>query len=165
MSAITPDQFREQIVMPVKSKCRCSVPGFQKLISFNFEDYGISPTLLWDSEILIHEVIRNGFEPIDEGIHSQGEFSRRYRCPVCERVCVERSAEFSINMYRSYVLFHDDLRSQSATFVLGWRGFDSTDFQRIHDFTKTEDVKSYFQSITETDSQNPDAGNPAKAGS
>ncbi len=164
MNAITPDQFREQIVAPVKSACRCSVPGFQKLISFNFEDYGISPTLLWDSEILIHEVIRNGFEPIDESIQRQGEFARRYRCPVCARVCVEKYAEFSINMYRSYVLFQDDLRSKSATFILGLRGFDSNDFQRIHDFTKTEDMKSYFTSITQTNSEQVDAGNRAKPG-
>ena len=99
MEPLTHDQFISNVVAVVKKECRCSIPGFQKIVSFNFEDYGIAPTLLWDSEILIQEIIRNGFVALDEGVQHQGDSKRRYRCPSCERSCTEIYTEYSINMY------------------------------------------------------------------
>ena len=148
MNSLTPDQFRNDIVAAVKKDCRCATPGFQKIISFNFEDYGIAPTLLWDSEILIHEIIRSDFEALDEGIQRQGDSKRRYRCGVCGRTCTETYTEFSINMYRSFVLFDEDLRASTAEFVLGFRGFDVNDFDRITDFSRADNLDSYLSQLT-----------------
>lgn len=153
MEPITPDQFNSNVVAAVKEACRCDVAGFQKLISFNFEDYGIAPTLLWDSEILIHEVIRNGFEALDEGIQRQGDSRRRYRCKVCCRICTETYTEYSINMYRSFVLFEEDLRASEGEYVLGLRGFEEKDFDKITDFARSEDFDSYLASLTKNKSE------------
>ena len=153
MEPLTPDQFNSDVVAAVKQECRCGVPGFQKIVSFNFEDYGIAPTLLWDSEILIQEVIRNGFEAIDEGIQRQGDSRRRYRCRICGRICTETYTEFSINMYRSFVLFEDDLRAAEAKYVLGLRGFEEKDFDKITDFQRSEDFGSYLASLTKPNSE------------
>ena len=149
MQPLTPDQFTSDVVAEVKKDCRCSVPGFQKIISFNFQDYGIAPTLLWDSEILIQEIIRNGFDALDEGIQHQGVCMRRYRCPRCRRTCTETYTEYSINMYRSFVLFDDDLRASQAKYVLGYRGFESKDFDKITDFSRASDFDLYLANLTE----------------
>ncbi len=62
---MTPDEFRQavlpQVVAAWDDHCFCTCPGFQKLVSFNFRDYGIGPTGLADSEILIDELIRQRF--------------------------------------------------------------------------------------------------------
>ena len=144
----TPDQFKDEVVSVIRGQCRCEVPAFQKLISFNFEDYQIAPTLLWDSEILIHEVIREGFEPLDEGIQRQGESRRRYQCRDCLRTCTESYSEYSINMYRSFVLFDDDCRAGRTEYLLGFRGFEEKDFEKIADFSRSSDLTSYIANLT-----------------
>lgn len=148
MQPLTPDQFTSDVVAVVKKECRCSIPGFQKIVSFNFEDYGIAPTLLWDSEILIQEIIRSEFDALDEGVQHQGDSKRRYRCPSCGRSCTETYTEFSINMYRSFVLFDQDLRSSHSEYVLGYRGFEQKDFDKIPDFSRSLDFDLYLANLT-----------------
>jgi hypothetical protein len=153
MNSLTPDQFKSAVVAVVKQRCRCAVPGFQKIVSFNFEDYGIAPTLLWDSEILIQEVIRNGFEALNEGIQRHGDSKRRYQCRICGRVCTATYTEYSINMYRSFVLFEEDLRASEGEYVLGLRGFEEKDFDKITDFKRSENFDSYLASLTNPNSE------------
>jgi hypothetical protein len=153
MKPFTREQFAQEIVGEMKKACRCASPAFQKIISFNFEDYGIAPTLLWDSEILIQEIIHSEFDAIDEWGRRQGDSVRRYRCRICARICTETYTDFSINMYRSFVIFDDDLRSSEAKYVLGFRGFEEKGFERITDFSKSEDIDGYLASLIHDNSE------------
>ncbi|MFC5049065.1 hypothetical protein ACFPK9_15915 [Rubritalea spongiae] len=149
MSAFTPARYIEEVIQEIKNECRCAVPGFQKIISFNFEDYGISPTLLWDAEILIQHVIRDGdFVPMDEGIQRHGDSIRHFKCKSCGRICTETYTEYSINMYRSFVIFDEDLRSSKINYALGYRGFEQSDFDKITDFIKSTDDANYIANLT-----------------
>lgn len=149
MEPLSYSEFISDVLPHLKNECRCGNPAFQKLISFNFEDYGIKPCSLLDSEFLIQEIVRNTFEPLEEGNHWQGESKRQFRCRICHRVCTETYSEYSISMYRSFVLFDDDLRSERGTFVLGYRAFDDGEFDKVSDFSIASDLSSYLASLTE----------------
>ena len=62
---MTPDEFHHSILPTILTAwergCFCHSPGFLKLVSFNFEDYGIGPMAVVDSEILIAEIIGRRF--------------------------------------------------------------------------------------------------------
>ena len=140
---ITQEQYLE-LIEPLTTQCQCASPKFQKLVSFNFQDYSISPTSLWDSEILIQKNVRERFTALDDWSNDVGESYRRYECPICKRVCRESYAEYSINMYRSYLTFEEDIRAEDALYLTGLRGFNRTEFESIKDFTHTTDQEAYL---------------------
>jgi hypothetical protein len=133
-----------------ESGCFCRSPGFLKLLSFNFEDYKIGPVGLADSEILIHEIIRGRFtrdgEPSSDGM---GTTQQSYLCPNCGARCRETYAEYSISMYRSFVLF-ENAPEMAATGVhlVGFYGFQQSDFAKIHDFRPAADDAEFITAIT-----------------
>lgn len=139
---ITQEQYLE-LIAPFASKCLCASPKFQKLVSFNFEDYTTSPISLWDSEVLIQKNIRERFTALDDWSNDVGESYRNYECPTCKRKCKEAYAEYSINMYRSYVTFEENLRSKSVSFLTGFRSFTGTKYDGIKDFVFTADQTFY----------------------
>lgn len=62
---MTPDEFQKRILPPIFSaweeRCFCRNHSFLKLVSFDFEDYGIGPLALMDSEIVIQAIIGRRF--------------------------------------------------------------------------------------------------------
>lgn len=149
---MTPDNFRESVLPALKDawqqNCFCSNRAFQKLVSFNFDDYGIGPTGLADSEILIDEIIRQNFDKLESANAGGGRVKQSYRCPQCDTTCSEHYREFSINMYQSYVLFNDQPSpSPRALFLVGWFGFKSDEFDKIHDFEKAPSIEQFLQQL------------------
>lgn len=132
------------LIAPLKQRCCCSSPVFQKLVSFNFEDYAIPPTALWDTEILIRELIRNEFRPLDDGIREQENLHQRYECKRCRRICRVTHAEYSISLDRSYARFENDLRAPAANYLLDFRGLEEAAISNVHDFRKREDGQGYI---------------------
>jgi hypothetical protein len=140
---ITQEQYLE-LIEPLTKQCLCASPNFQKLVSFNFQDYSIAPTSLSDSEIFIQKNIRERFTAQSDWSNNVGEVYREYVCPICKRKCKESYAEYSINMYRSYVTFEENLKSESVSFLTGFRSFTGTKFDGIKDFEITTDRAYYL---------------------
>ena len=138
---MSPDDFRESIISHLvpawEKKCFCAIPAFRKLISFNFADYGIGPVGLVDSEMLIHEIIRQKFEKQGDTRSVQGKSIATFTCPQCKRICTDTYEDFSISMYRSYVTFDGDAPvTTGVLYLIGFFGFDGSDFAKINDFHK-----------------------------
>lgn len=153
MPPMTPDEFRQRVLPTVVAAwelaCFCRSPGFLKLLSFNFEDYGVGPVGLADSEILIHEIVRGQFtregEPTSDGM---GTTQQAYRCPKCGACGTETYAEYSISMYRSFVLF-DNAPKMSSTglYLVGFYGFEQAEFSKIHDFHQARDEDEFVTTL------------------
>ena len=149
---MTPDGFRESVLPTLKDawqqNCFCANPAFRKLLSFNFDDYGIGPTGLADSEISIDEIIRQQFEKRESKDLGGGQVKQSFRCPQCDTTCTEHFREFSINMYQSYVLFENQPPpSPHALFLVGWFGFKSDEFEKIHDFEMASSTDLFLQQL------------------
>jgi hypothetical protein len=151
---MTPDEFQKHILPTILSAwdkaCFCRSSGFLKLVSFNFEDYEIGPIALADSEILIQQIVRDHFtrdgEPTSDG---QGTTFQAYRCPQCGARCRETYAEYSISMYRSFVLFDDvSAKAPLGIYLVGFYGFNQGDFARVHDFRLASREEEFLAAMT-----------------
>jgi hypothetical protein len=150
---MTPDEFHatvlRQLVTAWFDRCFCANPGFQKLVAFDFRDYGIAPTGLADSEIVIDTIIRQRFTRQNESDSHQGETRRVYMCPQCEATCTEWYAEFSVNMRQSSVAYDRNPQLAARGFYLvGFYGFDRDDFDRITDYQEASTAEAFMREIT-----------------
>ncbi len=149
---MTPDEFREsvlpQIVADWDGRCFCANPGFQKLLSFSFRNYDISPSALADSEILIDAIIRQRFTQQREPRSRQGEVTQGYKCPQCGATCTELYAEFSISMYQSTVIFDlDPVLAHKGLYLVGFYGFDRNKFGKIDDFQPAATTEDFTRQL------------------
>ncbi len=112
-------------------RCLCSNRSFRKTISFDFTDYGIPPTALADSEVLISNVLRDKRRYRWDVSESASTFT----CLTCASVLVETYDEFSISMSRSTIAW-DEKQTTRGNYVVGFYGFTGADFARIADFEK-----------------------------
>lgn len=132
------------LIAPLRQRCCCGSPVFQKLVGFNFEDYSIPPTSLWDAEILIHELIRKEFLALEQGTDEQGDPLQMFQCKRCHRICRVVYCQYSINMERTYARFEDDLRAPEVCYLLGFRTFNGAELAKIFDYQKREDGQGYI---------------------
>ena len=149
---MTPEEFHETVLPAILSawdeQCFCASPGFQKLVSFDFRDYGIGPTGLADSEILIQSIIRDRFKQQER--RSEHEISTQvHLCPQCKASCTERYEEYSINMYQSSVTYdrHPN-RSATGLYLVGFYGFRQREFALVHDFQRAATVEQFVREVT-----------------
>ena len=152
---MTPDEFHETVVPEViaawQQHCFCASPGFQKLLSFDFRDYGIGPVALADAEILIDVIIRQRFARVGEAISGPGETIQDQICPKCQRRCTVRYDEFSINMARATVVFANPLtRATNGKYLVGFYGFKQDDFAKVHDFQKVATCQEFLRELKGT---------------
>ncbi len=149
---MTPDEFREsvlpQVISSWEKQCFCANPGFQKLLSFNFDDYGIGPVGLVDSEILIDAIIRQRFKRHDELESGSNAMAQSYTCPQCGATCTELYSEFSISMYQSTVTFHDEAAlATNGLYLVGFFGFKQSEFDEIGDFLRTSSIDEFINQL------------------
>lgn len=150
--SMTPDEFREivlpQIVTAWNDNCFCANPIFQKLLSFNFRDYGIGPAALADSEILIDALIRQRFTQQHEPKSHQGEITQVYKCSQCQATCTELYAEFSISMYQSMVTYDQNpTLAPSGLYLVGFYGFKQNEFGKISDFQQASTPDDFIRQL------------------
>ncbi len=145
---MTPYEYNEQVLPSIleewEKKCFCSSPGFQKIVSFNFRDYGIGPAGCADTEILIHTIIREKFTK-EGDVAGEYETRQKYRCPQCGALCTEEYADFNINMYRSFAFYEISNKGDEGLYMTGFYGFDMSEVSQIHDFSQTEDIEEYLE--------------------
>lgn len=150
---MNPDEFRDSVLPSVVAawgdRCFCGNPGFRKLISFDFRDYGIGPTALADAEILIEAIVRKRFTRQHEPESHDGETLQVYSCPQCALSCTERYAEFSISMYQSTVSYdgHPALAARGL-FLVGFYGFSRKQFEKIDDFEAAPTADEFIRRLT-----------------
>ena len=149
---MTPDEFRESVLPAIEKawqdQCLCDSPVFRKLVSFNFDDYGVGPTGLADAEILIDEIIRKKFEKTGDVTEEISSISQRFRCPRCGSACTEFWREFNINMSFSHVLFDKQpKRSDDAYYLVGFFGFARHDFANVSDFHRSPSTDDFLQRL------------------
>jgi hypothetical protein len=137
IALMTPDDFRLAIVprlaLMKPDCCLCSNRSFRKLISFEFQDYGIAPTGLADAEVLINEVLRDKLRYRLKTSNTGGTFT----CLACQSVLVETYDEYSISMSRSTIAW-DEKKTVRGSYVVGFFGFTGADYARINDFDSVE---------------------------
>lgn len=124
-----PDEF-STIVMPQISDlwskgCLCRSPGFRKLMSFHFRDYGPSPWALFDLEAICHEIVRARFREIDaeKRLSAGGGWLSTFECPTCGTGCQLTLEQFNINFECTRVKF-DGTTTRAATgvYLVGFYG-------------------------------------------
>lgn len=151
---MTPAEIRREVfpelIRAWKRRCFCASPGFQKLISFDFRDYDIiGPVGLADTEILIDEIIRERFTKAKRHQSRTSDEWPDYICPQCGAKCSVGWEDFSISMNRSVAQFDGDFpQSETGLYLVGFYGFDRSEFARIKDFRQTVDAEEYRRFIT-----------------
>ena len=69
-------------------------------------------------------------------------------CPQCGAACEKDFAEFSIAMSRSCFRFTSPGElAPTALYLVGFYGFSRDDFDKVHDFKRTESVAEFLRSI------------------
>jgi hypothetical protein len=100
---LSPEAYTAE-VLPVlvkrwQRRCFCGSPGFLKLLSFDFQDYGNVPAALLDSEIAWGAIIGKHFTPAGGWAEVGEEQQRTFRCPQCGLELRTRSEQYSISMW------------------------------------------------------------------
>jgi len=88
--------------------CPCLFPRFRKLVTFNFEDYGMVPTACLESHLIIDLALRGPkkvYRATSEPTSDQGESTWLHECSRCGSMIAEHYADYSINMFREYLDF------------------------------------------------------------
>ncbi len=154
---MTPAEFHEHVLPELLSRwerqCFCSAPGFRKLISFNFREYGdLSPLALADAEIVIQALICERFIRIENSSPQENEQTservQEFECPQCQARCTATFEQFNIHMERSFVTFAD-LRpaADEGLYLVGFFGFRADEHEKIHDFRHTMSVQEFIQAV------------------
>ena len=149
---MTPEEFRQNVLPGIVTawdkQCFCAAPGFQKLLSFDFRNYGIAPTGLADTEILINALIRQRFTPQDEPEKGTGERAQDYLCPQCQARCTEVYSEFSIHMYQTTVTYQAiPALAPVGHYLVGFYGLKQADFLKVTDFERTSSVEAFLAQL------------------
>lgn len=151
---MTPDEFREAVLPRImadwEAECLCASPGFQKLLSFDFRDYGIGPVGLADTEILIDAIVRQRFLRQDKSESSSGEVQQVCICPQCQATCTERYAEFSISMYQSVVTYEQPKLALTGLYLVGFYGFKRDEFDKVDDFQRASTTEEFLRRLKAT---------------
>ena len=149
---MTPDEFQKRILPPIFSaweeRCFCRNHSFLKLVSFDFEDYGIGPLALMDSEIVIQAIIGRRFLREGTPSYKQGSSAQVYCCPKCGARCRLTYEDYSISMWRSFVLFEAaPEKAASGLYLVGFHGFTVANVPRIHDFRQASDEAEFLSTL------------------
>lgn len=149
---MTPEEFRENVLPAILTAwdraCFCVSPGFQKLVSFNFEDYGIGPVGLADSQMVGLDIIHNRFTHCDDESPPSESRARLFECPQCHARCTETFEDYNIWMYRTFFTFVDDRPiAPTGLYLVGFYGFDRADFAKIDDFHEAESTAEFVRQI------------------
>ena len=132
---MTPDDLRQALTAGLpnlpQGKCLCANPDFRKTLSFDFADYGIAPTGLADTKLLIDVVLRQS----RRYAQGRGEGGATFTCLVCGCVLSETWEDYSISMSRSTIAW-DGKSNRRGCYAVGFFGVMAADFARVHDFDR-----------------------------
>jgi hypothetical protein len=154
---MTPEKFRSLLLPHIfaawEEHCFCSNPAFQKLLSFNFDDYGIGPATLLDAEILIEELVRKRFYQRGQATERGSDWIQTCACPKCGATCKVFYAEYSIHVQRSVVIYES--QSQPAArglYVLGFFGHVTLpELKLIRDFRAASTIEEIMNQFAPSD--------------
>lgn len=125
--------------------CFCVSPGFRKLLSFNFEDYGTSVMQLVDAELVGYHVVKANFDPVGGMWKRNGDTIQLYRCKRCSARCEQIYADYSLVAYRSYYRFLDEAKPAAVgVYLIGMQGFSIEDYKKVHDFREAASVSEFL---------------------
>ena len=148
---IPPQEFNARVVPELLRRydahCFCKNANFIKLVSFNFQDYGIGPVQLYDTELVIDQVARKRFESVKKW--DGGE--QIDRCKQCGTQFRTHWDQYSINMDRSVMLPVEKLpMAETGLYVTGFRYFakDEHELAKITDFEVAKSVEAFAEAIT-----------------
>jgi hypothetical protein len=135
--------------------CPCRFPRFRSVVGFNFEDHGIAPHALHETQTLIAICTRH-----EKGMYTQEgnpEEEIRYTCSVCGAAILEEYDEYSISMWRSFLRIetvqHDLGPAPLKPEPLYWGPYGIDTDQHVdvinNLFTQTENFEDYISYMTE----------------
>jgi hypothetical protein len=98
----SPEGFRQQVLPRIVAAwergCLCKVPGFLKLMSFDFSRYpGHYPMTLFEVEAIGDEIIGRRFRQIGEPVRGATGVRTTYECPSCGGRCTGQWDQYNIN--------------------------------------------------------------------
>ena len=148
---IPPQEFAARVVPELLRRydahCFCRNPNFLKLVSFNFQNYGIAPVQLYDTELMIEQVARKRFEPVKPW--NGGE--QIDRCRQCRTEFATHWDQYSIAMDRTTMSPVGKLpQAKTGLYVTGFRYFakEEHELAKITDFEVAESVDAFVDAIT-----------------
>ena len=131
-----------------KTDCLCNQPGFTKLMSFDYTNYGLGPVTILDKDIIGREVIQKVFVKVQDWKDSRDGSERTsiYQCPRCMAEWEVRWEQFSVNFECcTYKLHSKKEMAPRGSYLLGFGGlvksFQATDYSRVGS------VNEFFKSI------------------
>lgn len=131
--------------------CFCRSARFRKLVAFDFRDYGHTPAVLLDAEILISEVIEKQFVPLRSEPSRQASI-HVYRCPQCAACFQVESEQFSVWMWCTVARAIDrPAPAGPARYLLWIHSFESFRFTAVRDYLQTDDVDDYLDALQRAD--------------
>lgn len=146
----------ESVVLPQvraawTKKCLCRNPGFRKLVSFRFEDYGPDPMQLVDALVIWHNLIK--FGPMHFQRHrdscrsSTGDLIQRHKCLQCGSTCEETYSEHGVSIVKTCFCFLDDRPVASiGLYLVGFESFAADSASKVLDFREAGNVHEFLQS-------------------
>lgn len=152
---ISPEVFRAD-VLPIlvelwSRQCFCRSPGFLKLLSFDFHDYGHVPAELIDSELIWSAIVGKHFMPVADWSEVHGEQHRHFRCPQCGAMWLTRSEQYSINMWPITAKpTQSGEIAATGLYLLGMRYFEGFAAAAVSDFRLAESIDEYVASVSGT---------------
>jgi len=155
-SPITPNVFSSDVLPWVveswSRECLCANPGFLKLLSFDFLDYGQTPAALVDSELIWGAIVGKHFISQGEWLAGTSNRPRRtFQCPQCGLKLVCESEQYSVNMWHttSRPMLQRELASNGC-YLVGIQSFKDFDYQSLTDFALAATVPDFLASIGAT---------------
>jgi hypothetical protein len=153
---ISPDVFAADVLPLVvehwSRRCLCGNPGFLKLLSFDFLNYGHTPAELIDAELIWGAIVNKQFVPRGDWSSSKSARPcRTFRCPQCGLELVSESEQYSINMWPTTSRATDNrYLAPKGYYIVGIRSVGDFDFQSVRDFALAESVPSFLANIGAT---------------
>lgn len=134
-----------------ETRCFCANPQFLKLASFDFRDYGISPTTLVDTEALVSQIVLKRFAAQGPWTKQSDGGHRHFCCPHCGRDFDVWSEEYSIAMsVISAKPIEPIVRADIGRYATSYRYFAGLEREIafVTDYRPADSVQKYLDDLS-----------------
>lgn len=145
------DKVLPEIIRRWEAHCFCENPQFLKLISFDFHDYHIAPTMLIDTDRVVGEIIMRRFRPVDDWMKGHEGSTRTFCCPQCSCQFKVWGEDYSIAMWVHKATPTKPIDvAEIGRFAAGYYIYSGQEHElsKITDFRPAESIETFLGDLT-----------------
>jgi hypothetical protein len=148
VDALRPEHFSQRVLPRIveawERGCLCKVPGFLKLMSFDFSRYpGKYPMTLYEVEAIGDGIIHRRFRRIGEPVEDGWGVHTTYECPSCGGRCTGLWDQFNIHFDCTVYDFGvPDAHAGVGLYVVGFYGLGGP--WQVDDFRRATSVDEFL---------------------